>query len=298
MADRQLKSRYSSCGQTVYLLDDHELVRRGLRQLLEPEGFSIVGESGSARVAAREILALGPDLVILDDDLPDGSGAGVCRAVAAVDLSIRCVLLTGEATDSVLIESVLAGGWGCLSKQDGDDEQLRLIRRVLDGRTAYSGMFQPRALSPTPARGPKRPEDKLLALTSQEHRAALGLASGLSNRQISQEMLLAEKTVKNLVSSVLTKLGMERRTQAAVLVTKALGQAETLPCGRGFNRFPERLAEVTAALLECTREEGTTSPTDGGRAAVAARLADALAAARTGVASFHPVQPGTGRPAR
>jgi DNA-binding NarL/FixJ family response regulator len=287
MAERELQPKHPSTVHSVYLLDDHELVRRGLRQMLEPEGFTIVGEAGSAREAAREIPALRPDVVILDDDLPDGTGAGVCRAVAAIDVSIRCVLMTGESSEAVLIESILAGAWGCLSKQDDSSDQLRLIRRVLGGYPAYSGRFQPPRVVSFPVRGPERPEERLLALSRQEMRAAVALGKGLSNRQISQEMALAEKTAKNLVSSVLSKLGMARRTQVAVLVTTALGESEDGLNGlNGFSPFPALVAEVGAALLDCTSEAGLSPPTDGMRAEESVRLADALVAARTGLKSF------------
>ncbi|HJV98305.1 MAG TPA: response regulator transcription factor [Arthrobacter sp.] len=287
MADRQLRPTYGSNAPSVYLLDDHELVRRGLRQLLESNGFSIAGETGSAREAAREIPSLRPDLAILDDGLPDGSGAGVCRAVAAADVSIPCVLLTGESGEPVLIEAILAGAWGCLSKQDDSSELLRLLRRVLGGHTAYSRLFAlPRAAS-SPSPAPSRPEDRLMVLSRQELRTAVGLASGLSNRQISLEMSLAEKTVKNLVSSVLMKLGMERRTQAAVLVTTALGQSDDgLDGGYRFSQFPDLVTEVTEALLACTREVRPAVSTEGTRAEECVRLADALAAARAGMTSF------------
>ncbi|MBG6181747.1 response regulator [Arthrobacter sp. CAN_A1] len=112
------------------MLDDHEMVRRGLRQLLESGGVNVVGESGSAREAVRLIPALRPELVILDDDLPDGTGAAVCRAIAVTDPSIRSVLLAGAAEEAVLIDAIVAGAWGCLSKLDDGGEQLRLIRRA------------------------------------------------------------------------------------------------------------------------------------------------------------------------
>ena len=162
----------------MYLLDDHEVVRRGLRHLLESDGLSIAGESWSAREALRRIPALRPDLVILDDDLPDGSGAEVCRALAAAGSTTRCVLMTGDADEAVLIDAILAGAWGCLSKQDDSSEQLRLIRRALAGHTAYSGRFQPALLAPFPRLGPKRPEERLLKLTRQEMNAATGLGNG------------------------------------------------------------------------------------------------------------------------
>jgi CheY-like chemotaxis protein len=130
-------------GRNVYVLNRDELLRRGLRHLLESNGFTVVGETGSADEAAGRIAGLRPDLVILDDELSDGTGAGVCRTVAEADRSIRCLLLTGQPGEAVLIDSILAGAWGCLSLDDDNTEQLRLIRRALDGNTAYSRRFQP-----------------------------------------------------------------------------------------------------------------------------------------------------------
>lgn len=115
-------------GRNVYVLNRDELVRRGLRHLLESNGFTVVGESGSADEAAGRIAALRADLVILDDEFSDGTGAGVCHTVAEADRSIRCLLLTGQPEETVLIDSILAGAWGCLSLDDDNTEQLRLIR--------------------------------------------------------------------------------------------------------------------------------------------------------------------------
>ena len=289
MADPEIPPPHPLTSRGVYLLDDHEVVRRGLRHLLESDGLSIAGESWSAREALRRIPALRPDLVILDDDLPDGSGVEVCRTLAAAGSTIRCVLLTGDAEEAVLIESILAGAWGCLSKQDDSSEQLRLIRRALSGHTAYSGRFQPALLASLPRLRPKRPEEKLLTLTRQEMNTAIGLGKGLTNRQISQEMFLAEKTVKNMVSSVLTKLGMTSRSQAAVFIARALNHQENPADGDHRNSpFPDLIAEVTAALLNCTSETRTAPPTDAERAEAARRLADALAATRTGLTSRRP----------
>ena len=290
MADPEILPPHLLTGRSVYLLDDHEVVRRGLRHLLESYGLSIAGESWSACEAVRRIPALRPDLVILDDDLPDGSGVEVCRALAAAGSTTRCVLMTGDAEESVLIESILAGAWGCLSKQDDSSEQLRLIRRALAGHTAYSGRFQPALLAPVPRLRPERPEEKLLTLTRQEMNTAIGLGKGLTNRQISQEMFLAERTVKKLVASVLMKLGVERRTHAAVLAAAALRESEDLTSGGyRFTLFPELVAEVTAALLDCTSEAGSVPPTDDVRARRAGRLADALAATRAGLTISRPM---------
>jgi DNA-binding NarL/FixJ family response regulator len=283
MADPENHPHNSFAGRGVYLLDDHEVVRRGLRQLIESDGLSVAGESGSAREAVRRIPALRPELVILDDDLPDGSGADVCRAITAADAGIRCVLMTADTDEAVLIDSILAGARGCLSKQDDSSEQLRLIRRALAEHTAYSARFHPALVAPFSLPGPQGPDEKLQRLSRQEMTAAIGLSKGLSNRQISQEMFLAEKTVKNMVSTILMKLGMARRTQAAVLVTTTLNHSED-PADGGYrsSRFPDLVAEVTAALLNCTSEAPTVPPTDEARAADADRLTHALAATRTG----------------
>jgi DNA-binding NarL/FixJ family response regulator len=283
MADPGIHPINAFAGRGVYLLDDHEVVRRGLRQLLESNGLTIAGESGSAREAVRRIPALRPELAIVDDDLPDGHGADVCRAIAAAARDIRCVLMTADGDEAVLIDSILAGAWGCLSKEDDSSEQLRLIRRALAGHTAYSARFHPALVGPLSLPGPQRSDERLLTLTRQEMNAAIGLGKGLTNRQISQEMFLAEKTVKNLVSSILMKLGMAHRTQVAVLVTTTLNHSED-PDDGGYrsSRFPDLVAGVTAALLNCTSEAPTEPPTDEARAADADRLTHAVAATRTG----------------
>lgn len=283
MADPEVPPQHPWAGRGVYLLDDHEVVRRGLRHVLESEGFSIVGESASAREAIRRIPDLCPELAVIDDDLPDGSGAEVCRAVAAAGLATRCVLLTGDADEKVLIDSILAGAWGCLSKQDDSSEQLRLIRRALAGHTAYSARFQPALLGEVPRPRLSTPDERLLNLTRQEMNVAVRLGRGLTNRQISQEMGLSEKTIKNMVSALLTKLGMGRRTQVAVLIVGALDHVEDSGYGSyRLSLFPDRVAEVTAALLNCTSETRTVPPTDAERAEDARRLAEALAATWTG----------------
>jgi DNA-binding NarL/FixJ family response regulator len=289
IADPEFLPQQPLPGRSVYLLDDHEVVRRGLRQVLESEGFSIAGESGSAREAVRRIADVRPELAILDDHLPDGSGAEVCRAIVAAGLATRCVLLTGDADERVLIDSILAGAWGCLSKQDDSSEQLRLIRRVLNGHTAYSARFQPALLAPPAGPRPDGPDERLLNLTRQEMNVAVRLGKGLTNRQISQEMGLAEKTIKNMVSTLLTKLGMGRRTQVAVLIAGALDHVEDSGYGSyRLSLFPDRVAEVTAALLNCTSETRTVPPTDAERAEDALRLAEALAATWTGPTGRRP----------
>ncbi len=295
IADAEISPQHPLAGRGVYLVDDHEVVRRGLRQMLESEGLSVAGESGSALEAVRRIPALRPELVIIDDVLPDGSGAGVCRGVTATAPDIRCVLMTGDADEAVLIDAILAGAWGCLSKTDDGREQLRLIRRTLAGYTAYSARFGDAVLAAYPLSQLQRQDEELLRLSKQEMTVAIGVGRGLSNRQIAREMFLSEKTVKNMVSTILMKLGLARRTQVALLVTNALNPSEDPDdAGYRFSRFPELIPEVTAALLHCVSESGTVPPTNEARERDAARLADALAATRTGVRVTRPL-PSQGR---
>ena len=257
-----------------------ELVRRGLRRLLEVNGFSLAGESASAHQAARRIPAVRPDLAIIDDDLPDGSGAGLCRTIAAADANIRCVLMTGETDESVLIGAILAGAWGCLSQQDDNEEQLRLIRRAIQGYTAYSRRFQNGILAPIQADGTNGPDARLGMLSKQEMKVAGGVARGLTNGQIGQEMFLAEKTVKNMVSSVLMKFDMSRRTEVAVFVSGELEHTGDLAQEYRRSRDTDLIAEVTAALVICTSEAGSVPPSNRMLLLDAMRLADSLAATR------------------
>lgn len=206
----------------VFLLDDHELVRRGLRDLLEAEDdIEIVGESGSAQDAARRIPAVRPDLAVLDGRLPDGSGTEVCRDVRAADPSIRALILTAYDDDEALFASIMAGASGYVLKQISSNDLVDSIRKVAAGQSLIEPALTARVLERVRAGDPE-PEE-LRVLTDQERRVLRLIAQGLTNRQIGQEMHLAEKTVKNYVSNLLAKLGMQRRTQAAVLASRLLG---------------------------------------------------------------------------
>lgn len=275
----QPDSASSSFG-SVYVVTAEELVGQGLRGLLEDNGFDVAGESRSVRQAARRIPAVRPDLAIIDDVLPDGSGAGLCRTIAAADATIRCVLMTGETDEAVLIGAILAGAWGCLSQQDDNEEQLRLIRRAMHGYTAFSRRFQAGILAPIHADGTNGPDGRLGMLSKQELKVAIGIARGLTNGQIGQELFLAEKTVKNMVSSVLMKLHMARRTEVAVFVSGALENTGDLAQEYRRSRDPDLIAEVTAALVICTSEAGNTPPSGRMLLLDAMRLADALTVTR------------------
>jgi two-component system, NarL family, response regulator DevR len=206
----------------VFLLDDHELVRRGLRGLLETEdGIEVVGESGSAVEATARIPALRPHVAVLDARLPDGSGIDVCRDVRSVDPTIAALILTSYDDDEALFAAILAGAAGYLLKQIAGTDLVDSIRRVAAGQSLIDPLLTERVLERLRA-GPAESEE-LASLTQQEHRVLILVAEGLTNRQIGERMSLAEKTVKNYVSAILTKLGLERRTQAAVLASKLLG---------------------------------------------------------------------------
>jgi two-component system response regulator DevR len=205
----------------VFLLDDHEVVRRGLRDLLESGGdIEIVGESGTAQEATARIPALRPDVAVLDARLPDGSGINVCRDVRSVDPSINALILTSFDDDEALFAAILAGAAGYLLKQVGGNDLVDAVRRVAAGQSLIDPSLTARVLERLRNGPTDRPE--LASLTGQEHKILALVAEGMTNRQIGERMSLAEKTVKNYVSSILSKLGLERRTQAAVLASKLL----------------------------------------------------------------------------
>ena len=205
----------------VFLLDDHEVVRRGLRDLLESEDdIEIVGESGSAVEAISRIPALRPDVAVLDGRLPDGSGVAVCREVRSVDPSIKAVILTSYDDDEALFAAILAGAAGYVLKQIAGNDLLDGVRRVAAGESLLDPSLIARVLERVRTGADEHPE--LASLTEQERKILALIAEGLTNRQIGERMFLAEKTVKNYVSSILSKLGLERRTQAAVLASRLL----------------------------------------------------------------------------
>ena len=205
----------------VYLLDDHEVVRRGIRELLESEGdIEVVGESGLAAEATRRIPALRPDVAILDGRLPDGSGIDVCRDVRSVDPSIHALILTSYDDDEALFSAIMAGAAGYLLKQVRGTDLVDTVRRVAAGQSMLDPAVTAQVLERLRS-GPKS-DPSLQQLTQQEHRILELIGQGMTNRQIAGEMFLAEKTVKNYVSSLLAKLGLESRTQAAIFATKRL----------------------------------------------------------------------------
>lgn len=205
----------------VYLLDDHELVRRGLRDLLSVEpDLKIVGESGSARRARAQIPSLRADVAVLDARLPDGSGIEVCRDVRAVDPRIRALILTSYDDQDALFASIVAGASGFVLKQISGSGLVDGIRMVAAGKSLLDPASTALALDRMRHGDPARRQFDVL--TPQERRVLALIAEGLTNRQIGERLDLAEKTIKNYVSVILAKLGLQRRTQAAVLSARVL----------------------------------------------------------------------------
>jgi two-component system response regulator DevR len=203
----------------VFLLDDHEVVRTGLRALLEAgDDITVVGEAGTVADALTRIPASKPDVAILDVRLPDGSGVEVCREVRSADPDIVCVMLTSYADDEALIASIMAGAAGYVLKQIGSLDLVDTIRRAGAGESLLDPALTDRVIERL--RDGPAVDPRLASLTPQERRILDLIAEGKTNRQIAEEMYLAEKTVKNYVSNLLAKLGMERRTQAATFAAR------------------------------------------------------------------------------
>jgi two-component system response regulator DevR len=199
----------------VFLLDDHEMIRRGIADLLEHEvGISVVGEAGTAAEALARIPAARPDVAILDARLPDGSGIEVCREIRATLPQVRCLILTSYDDDDALFAAVMAGAAGYLLKEIRGTSLVDGIRQVAVGNSlldpAVTGRLMARLRDGAPH------DERLESLTARERDVLRLISDGLTNRQIADRLFLSEKTIKNYVSGLLAKLGMQRRTQAAV----------------------------------------------------------------------------------
>ncbi len=201
----------------VFLLDDHELVRRGVRELLESDGdIEVVGEASTAAEALARVPAVRPQVAVLDVRLPDGDGVTVCRELRSLMPELACLMLTSFSDDEALLGAVMAGAAGYVLKDIRGGDLVGAVRTVAAG----GSLLDARSTAQMLARLRDKPKDPLDVLTDQERRILDLIGEGLTNRQIGERMHLAEKTVKNHVSSLLSKLGLQRRTQAAVLVTE------------------------------------------------------------------------------
>jgi len=202
----------------VFLLDDHELVRTGVRELLEADGdIEVVGEAATAAEALARVPALRPQVAVLDVRLPDGDGVGVCRELRSQMPELACLMLTSFSDDDALLDAVMAGAAGYVLKDIRGGDLVGAVRTVAAGGSLLDSKSTANVLARLRA---KPAADPLAVLTDQERRILDLIGEGLTNRQIGERMFLAEKTVKNYVSSLLSKLGLQRRTQAAVLATE------------------------------------------------------------------------------
>ncbi len=219
----------------MFLLDDHEIVRRGVRELLEGQpDIIVIGEAGTAAAALARIPALRPNVAVLDVRLPDGDGVSVCREIRSQLPEVACLMLTSFGDDEALFDAVMAGAAGYVLKQIRGTDLVGAVRTVASGQS----MLDAKAASQLMARlrDTTRKRDPLEGLTGQERKILELIGEGLTNRQIGERLYLAEKTVKNYVSALFQKLGMERRTQAAAYAARVF--TEETPGGQPGRHLP------------------------------------------------------------
>jgi two-component system response regulator DevR len=209
----------------VFLLDDHEIVRRGLADLIGLQSdLEVVGEAGTAAEALIRITASQPDVAVLDVRLPDGNGVDVCREVRSLFPSIHVLMLTSYSDDEALFNAIMAGASGYVLKEIRGSDLITAIRQVAAGNSLLDPSVTERVLQRL--RDGNKEKDELSGLTEQEKTILILIGEGMTNRQIGEQMHLAEKTIKNYVSGLLAKLGMQRRTQAAAYVARLGANAE------------------------------------------------------------------------
>lgn len=203
----------------VFVLDDHEVVRRGLKELLDAEpDMEVVGEAATAESAVGRVPVLGVDVAVLDVRLPDGDGVEVCREIRSASPGTACLMLTGYGDDRALLAAIMAGAAGYAMKHAQGTDVVESVRAVAEGRSALGPEAAQRVMALL--RDKAETTDPLAALSSQERRVLELIEKGQTNREIAERMFLSEKTVKNYVSSLLAKLGMNRRSQAAALAAR------------------------------------------------------------------------------
>lgn len=208
----------------VFLLDDHEVVRAGVKKLLQRDGdIEVVGEAGTAASALSRIPAVMPHVAVLDGRLPDGSGIEVCRMIRSKLPEIATIILTSYDDDDALFSAIMAGASGYVLKHISGQELVDAVRHVARGGSLLDPLATAKVMERLRVGNPEEP-DEFRRLTPQERRILVLVAEGLTNRQIGVRLHLAEKTVKNYMSNVLAKLGFERRTQAAVFASRLLGE--------------------------------------------------------------------------
>ena len=206
---------------TVFLLDDHELVRRGVRELLESEeDIVVIGEASTQSQAVGRVHAVDPDVALLDVRLEDGNGIEACREIRSLHPRTACLMLTSFADDEALFQTILAGAAGYVLKNIRSSDLVDAVRRVAAGQSLLDPAVTARVLERL-RQGPAE-DERIARLSDQERQVLMLLAEGLTNRQIAERLFLAEKTIKNYVTAVLSKMGMARRTEAAVYAARHL----------------------------------------------------------------------------
>jgi DNA-binding NarL/FixJ family response regulator len=206
---------------TVFLLDDHEIVRRGLRDLLEAEhDIEVIGEAATQQTAVDRVHALDPDVAVLDVRLEEGNGVEACREIRSRHPRTACLILTSFSDDEALFQAIMAGAAGYVLKQIRSADLVDAVRRVAAGQNLLDPVVTARVLERL-RRGPEQ-DERLARLTEQERKVLDLLAEGLTNREIGERLHLAEKTIKNYVTALLAKMGMARRTEAAVYAVRHL----------------------------------------------------------------------------
>jgi two-component system, NarL family, response regulator DevR len=212
----------------VFLLDDHEVVRRGVHDLLDAEpDLTVVGEAGTAEQALARVPALRPQVAVLDVRLPDGDGVSVCRELRSRMPELACLMLTSFDDEEALLDAIMAGASGYVLKQISGTDLVTAVRTVASGQS----MLDPGATTRLMARlrgdaAAEQQPQALPELTDREREILALIGEGLTNREIGKRLYLAEKTVKNHISRLLAKLGVERRVQAAVIATQALAATD------------------------------------------------------------------------
>src|ERR1700722_4359049 len=218
-ADRWLDDKRGPIMLKVYLVDDHEVVRRGVRELLESEDdITVVGEAGTQEEALSNIPQVHPDVVLLDVRLPDGDGIEICREIRSSAPEIACLMLTSFADDEAFLGAVIAGASGYVLKQIRGNDLVASVRRAAKGESLLDPMMVAKARARL---GRDVEEERLRGLSPQERRILELISEGMTNREIADTMFLAEKTVRNYVSNLLLKMGMKHRTEAAVFAVRA-----------------------------------------------------------------------------
>jgi DNA-binding NarL/FixJ family response regulator len=212
----------------VFLMDDHEIVRCGVRDVLEAEpDIIVVGEAGTAAAALARIPALAPDVAVLDVRLPDGDGVSVCRDIRSALPQVACLMLTSFSGDDALFDAIMAGAAGYVMKQIRGGDLVGAVRTVAAGGSLLDADAARKVMARIRDQAAKA--DPLAGLSTQERKVLELIGEGLTNRQIGERMFLAEKTVKNYVSGLFAKLGMERRTQAAAYAAKVFSESTRPP---------------------------------------------------------------------